>query len=290
MYIKKVYVYFSVLSIILFGLFLHVNKAAAQTNDFFLHFSDEAIQHGYTAEYNRADINSWGEFRLAIMPGLVNEPINLNLKEFDGSYLPTPEGLKLVSEYYIYDILREDQANKAPLSLNKPLVMAIKFHSDNYFRKKVYYWAKPLNKWVPLPSSADYVHGYVRAGSHLPFSPVAVFEDPSELEGVASWYNSSKYAFGAATNNYAIGTKLRVRNVDNNKTVDVEVVSTGPFGAGRVIDLTNRAFQQIEDKWRGLARVQVWPLEESVKVLGVDTSTPSTTIAEPKSAQPPLSL
>jgi D-alanyl-D-alanine carboxypeptidase len=69
-----------------------------------------------------------------------------------------------------------------------------------------------------------------------------------------------------------LGTKLRVRNVENNKTVDVEVVSRGPFGAGRVIDLVLTAFRQIQESWKGLAWVQVTPLDQAVRVLGVDTN------------------
>ncbi|MFA5052410.1 MAG: RlpA-like double-psi beta-barrel domain-containing protein, partial [Patescibacteria group bacterium] len=87
-------------------------------------------------------------------------------------------------------------------------------------------------------------------------------------------YASTKYKYGAATNNYPMGTKLRVRNVDTNAVVDVEVVSTGPFGEGRVIDLTKTAFQAIARTTAGLARVQVTPLSPDAKVLGVDTSAP----------------
>lgn len=271
------------LSIIAFGVFSVSVAHAIESESLLLNFTDEAIRSGYTAEFNVQEGAQWGDFRLAIMPDLVNERIDLEMKQFDGIGLPTPEGMRLVSDYYIYDILREDQENKDPLELNKPFIVSLKFDSDTYFRKKVFFWIKPLQQWREMPSSVDYENRYVRGYSHLPFSRIAVFEDPTELEGRASWFRSSRVTYGAASNNYPMGTMLRVRNVDNNKTVDVEVMSTGPFADGRVVDLTLPAFQQIEERWKGLARVQVWPLEKEVQVLGIDTIgvEPTLSVSEP---------
>lgn len=241
-----------------------------------LPFNDEAIQRGYTAEFNKQSGAAWGDFRLAIVPNLVNERITLVMKQFSGDYLPVPEGLKLVSDYYIYDILREDQAHKDPLILNRPFILAVKFHSDNFFRKKIYFWASNEQEWRALPSSVDYVNGYVRAFSHLPFSRIAAFEDVSELEGKATWYRSTRYQYGAATNHYPLGTRLRVHNVDNNRDVTVEVVSTWTNAdPSRVVDLTLPAFEQIGEREKGWARVQVIPLDNATQVLGVDTTLPA---------------
>lgn len=246
-----------------FGMPLH-----ASAPDLAVRLNTEAVQRGYTVE------NADATIRLGIAPNLVSEPVTVVLKQFDGTDLPTPANLRLVSGYYIYDILRDNQQKANPLILTKPFVVAVRFDSPNFFRKKIYYWANEQRGWVILPSTVDYAGHYVRAYTHLPFSRIAVFEDPSELEGVASWFRSSKATYGAATNNYPIGSRLRVRNVDDNKTVDVEVISTGPFGAGRVIDLTLPAFKMLEESWRGLVRVQVVPLNQDVKVLGVDVDKP----------------
>jgi len=260
------------------------NTGCFEDENLFLYIDADTIKKGYTAEINQWSHSEWGDFRVAIVPDLVLEPVYLNVKRFNSSELPDPEGLRRVSDSYIYDILREDQENKEPLNLQKPFVISLKFNSDNLFRKKIYYWNNPTQDWIQLPSSADYINGYIRAYSHLAFSRVAVFEDTDELEGKASWYRSTRYTYGAACNNYPMGTKLRVRNVDNGKVVDVEVVSTGPFDSSRVIDLILPAFQQIEESWKGLARVQVWPVEEEVQVLGVDTiaQEPQSQVAEPR--------
>lgn len=249
-----------------------------------MHFDEVTINRGYTAEYNTPDSGGWGTFRLAIVPNLVNEPVYLDLKTFDCDELPDPgNGLRRVSDCFIYDILREDQATKEPLILNRPFILSMKISEpSNYYRKRIYYWNAITEAWVPLPSSADYDNNYIRSFTHLPFSRVAVFEDSSTtpgygVEGVASWYRDTRYPYGAASNDYPLGTRLRVRNVDNGKTVDVEITSTGPFfpfSYRRVLDLTLNAFSDIAESWKGVARVQTWPLDSSGSVLGAETYAP----------------
>ncbi|MDP2684714.1 MAG: serine hydrolase [bacterium] len=268
------------LSIILFGVVLISNPADAFIEPQVITFTTEAIERGYTVNYNQTTHPEWGDFRVGILPNLVSEEITVETKQFDDN-LPNPPGLKRVSDYYIYDILRVDPNNQTPLYLNKPFAIALKFNGiSNYYRKRIYYWSGDYNiGWVPLPSSADYDNEYIRAFTHLPFSRVAVFEDSAEidnygLEGKASFLTWNRYPDGVASNDYPIGTKLRVKNVDNGKIVDVTVQSTGPFAdfnQRRIIDLSRTAFSQIEDTWKGLVRVQVWPIGDGVKVLGVDT-------------------
>ncbi|MFH1207826.1 MAG: RlpA-like double-psi beta-barrel domain-containing protein [Patescibacteria group bacterium] len=266
----KRYLILAVLSMVfLFG----ARQARAMPDPARLPFPAASIERGYTLEYDHAN------FRVAVMPNLVNEEITLDAKMFDCSEKAMPADLTLVSDCYLYDILRKDQAATAPLQFNRPLTVAIRFDSNTFYRKKIYYWANEKLSWVALPSSADYQNRYIRAFIHLPFARLAVFEDTRELEGVASWY-ASRFAYGAATNNYPMHTKLRVKNVDNGKSVDVEVVSTGPFGHGRVIDLTKTAFQAIAKTWSGLARVQVVPLSSNAVVLGID-DTAAPTAAKP---------
>lgn len=268
------------LSIILFGVVLITNSADALLEPQVVRFSAATIEKGYTIHYNQTTHPEWGNFLVGIYPNLVNEPVTVETKQFDDN-LPDPPGLKRVSDYYIYDILRTDPNNQTPLILNKPFAIAIKLNGiSNYYRKRIYYWSGDYDiGWIALPSSADYDNEYIRAFTHLPFSRVAVFEDSSEidnysLEGKATYLTWNSHPDGVASNDYPIGTRLRVRNVDNGKIVDVTVYSTGPyadFNQRKIIDLSRTAFSQIEDTHKGLARVQVWPIGDGVKVLGVDT-------------------
>ena len=276
----KRYSLFISLSIVFMAIIFVVNGASALEPQV-IRFDAATIERGYTIHYNQTTHPEWGDFLVGIYPNLVNEPITVETKPFDDN-LPDPPGLKRVSDYYIYDILRVDENNDDPLILNKPFAISIKINGiSNYYRKRVYYWGgdRETGSWIALPSSADYDNGYIRAFTHLPFSRIAVFEDSQAIdnygiEGKATFLSWPSQPYGVASNDYPIGTKLRVRNVDNGKIVDVTVQSTGPFAPfnqRKVIDLSRNAFSKIEDTWKGLARVQVWPIGDGVKVLGVDT-------------------
>ena len=74
--------------------------------------------------------------------------------------------------------------------------------------------------------------------------------------GKASWYAlTSKTASGERMNPAALtaahrtlpfGTKLKVTNQRNGKTVVVRINDRGPFVKGRVIDLSKAAAQQLD--------------------------------------------
>jgi rare lipoprotein A len=82
----------------------------------------------------------------------------------------------------------------------------------------------------------------------------------------ADKYQGRKTASGQRLNNSAMtaahktlpfGTRVRVTNIKNGKTVDVVINDRGPFVRGRVIDLARAAFVKIEDLRMGLADVEV---------------------------------
>jgi rare lipoprotein A len=52
-------------------------------------------------------------------------------------------------------------------------------------------------------------------------------------------------------------TWVRVRNLANDKTVDVRIIDRGPFVGGRIIDLSHAAAQQIALTGPGVAQVEV---------------------------------
>ena len=109
-------------------------------------------------------------------------------------------------------------------------------------------------------------------------SPAARIEQGEE--GLASWYGHpyhgrattsgeiyNMYDFTAAHRTLPFGTRVRVHNLENGRTVDVRINDRGPFVAGRIIDLSYSAAQSIG--MPGLARVQL-------QILGPETreSTP----------------
>jgi len=87
---------------------------------------------------------------------------------------------------------------------------------------------------------------------------------------VASWYgkkfNGKRTASGERFDMYAMtcahktlpfGTKLRVTNPDNNKSVIVTVNDRGPFIHGRQLDLSYGAAKQIGIVRQGVERVKI---------------------------------
>jgi rare lipoprotein A len=89
--------------------------------------------------------------------------------------------------------------------------------------------------------------------------------------GEASFYGTSedgyswkRTASGAIMNPNAhttahrylpFGTRLRVTNQDNGRSVKVTVLDRGPYVSGRSLDLSFAAFRQIASSSQGVARV-----------------------------------
>jgi rare lipoprotein A len=94
------------------------------------------------------------------------------------------------------------------------------------------------------------------------------------LEGIASYYaqdfhgkqtsNGETFdmnALTAAHRTFPFGTKVRVTNLENNKTVIVRVNDRGPFKEGRMMDLSMGAAKEIDLIRTGTARVRLDVLE-----------------------------
>jgi rare lipoprotein A len=61
----------------------------------------------------------------------------------------------------------------------------------------------------------------------------------------------------AAHKTLPFGTKVRVTNVENNKTVDVVINDRGPYVDGRIIDLSKSAAEELGYINKGLADVKI---------------------------------
>ncbi|MCW1930116.1 MAG: septal ring lytic transglycosylase RlpA family protein [Candidatus Kerfeldbacteria bacterium] len=124
-------------------------------------------------------------------------------------------------------------------------------------------WNADTSTWDDLNSTitADglRVQGEVIGQSGM----VGVFEAPKPEEatthsGKASWFSGNSInGYGSAMNIFPIGTKVRVTNTANNKTVETTIVSTGPFVPGRIIDLSKDAFNAISNTSVGVIDVVV---------------------------------
>lgn len=126
-------------------------------------------------------------------------------------------------------------------------------------------------------------------------------------QGVASWYKmGTRTASGerfdpmgitAAHPNLPFGTKVRVTHAGNGQSVVVRINDRGPFGGGRVIDLSLGAARQIGLHVAGVAKVKLQVLGSSADAAIAaalpqpkpDTATPEPAgVMEPVKAREPL--
>jgi rare lipoprotein A len=91
--------------------------------------------------------------------------------------------------------------------------------------------------------------------------------------GRASWYaltsitasgeRCNPNAMTAAHPSLPFGTKVRVDNLDNGKSVVVRINDRGPFVGGRIIDVTRAAAQSLGFIRAGTAKVRLTVLGQS---------------------------
>ena len=100
-----------------------------------------------------------------------------------------------------------------------------------------------------------------------------------KFSGIASWYgpkfHAKKTSNGEIYNMYAetaahktlpMNTVVRVTNLENGKSTVVRINDRGPFVAGRIIDLSNKAAHAIDMVKKGTAKVRVTVLGFNGKI------------------------
>ena len=91
--------------------------------------------------------------------------------------------------------------------------------------------------------------------------------------GEASWYGPKFHgkttasgetydqeALTAAHASLPLGSKVRVTNLSNGKSVEVEITDRGPFAENRIIDVSRAAAKALEMKDSGTTKVRLEPL------------------------------
>jgi rare lipoprotein A len=106
------------------------------------------------------------------------------------------------------------------------------------------------------------------AKKHIPFSSDKnAAAPPATASGLASFYTEgtqtangerfNTHAFTAAHPTLPFGTRLRVTNLATGRQVIVRVNDRGPFVAGRVVDLSYSAAENLGMVGRGIAKVKL---------------------------------
>jgi rare lipoprotein A len=91
--------------------------------------------------------------------------------------------------------------------------------------------------------------------------------------GIASFYSTktgtktasgeklNDSAFTAAHKTLKFGTKVKVTNLSNKKSIIVKINDRGPFVRGRIIDLSKAAAISLGFYRKGLTKVRIEPLK-----------------------------
>lgn len=89
------------------------------------------------------------------------------------------------------------------------------------------------------------------------------YHDKFNGKKTASGKRFDNKKLSAAHRKFPFGTKLRITNEANGKSVIVEVIDRGPFARGREIDLSKRAFMEIaSNKSSGAVIVKIEELRK----------------------------
>ena len=111
-----------------------------------------------------------------------------------------------------------------------------------------------ITEWDYLPGQnltrgelCDIIYRYMNAPftGEIEFGKATYYGYSYDGVNTSSGTPLEAYGFMAAHKTLPFHTWVRVTNLANNLSVDVEIVDRGPYGEGRVIDLTPYAFEQI---------------------------------------------
>jgi rare lipoprotein A len=96
-----------------------------------------------------------------------------------------------------------------------------------------------------------------RAGGSIETGKASYYANKYHGRATASGERFDTNELTAAHKTLPFGTRVRVTNLDNGKSVTVRINDRGPFVKGRVIDLSLAAAKRIDMINAGLANVEV---------------------------------
>ncbi len=208
-------------------------------------------------------------------------PINSAWQDTTPDSEPVNPGWERMSPWYA------DAGETATSSL-----IQINYFSPSDSIKEIFSYNSETKKWQAWSSVDDRKTGMVSATVPTDQN-VALFIKPDSLAfGTASWYRFKGGLF-AASPDFPKGTKLKVTNLDNKKSVVITVNDYGPERdklPNRVVDLDLVAFEKIAKKSAGLINVQVEPAALAVPATSASpavSAVPTSTPAVPKNVAKP---
>lgn len=95
----------------------------------------------------------------------------------------------------------------------------------------------------------------VKEAERVKTSVVSFYHDNFNGKKTASGEKFDNSDLTAASKTLPFGTRVKVTNVTNGKSVIVRVNDRGPYVKNRALDLSKEAFRQIANTGRGLVKI-----------------------------------
>ncbi|MDD4900678.1 MAG: RlpA-like double-psi beta-barrel domain-containing protein [Patescibacteria group bacterium] len=233
------------------GFVYAAESQAPAENRYYMNINKATADKGYAIKAFDGQVN------LSLPKGAVKDASGVEISKVDEA-MGLPWQLNKLSGIFQFEFL-----NKAAYDGKKSLIIEIKYHQNSNYYKQIYFYDKNYASWRPLVCQDLFNKSAVRCAINFDFARLAVFDNPNALVvGKASWYSYKKGNFTASPD-FPKGSKLRVYNLDNGKSVDVVVNDFGPerkLFPDRVVDLEKTAFQKISSVKKGTIKIRVEPL------------------------------
>lgn len=159
-----------------------------------------------------------------------------------------------------------------PFFATKREIPAVFFHTENEFLPRFLGFCRAFDVTGEEGRMPNPIRSFVTALLFGVASLGSLGEVLAET-GRASWYSmTSRTASGercnpgaltAAHRSLPFGTKVKVENLKNGKSVVVRINDRGPFVGGRIIDVTKAAAHKLGMVASGTARVRLTVLQSS---------------------------
>jgi hypothetical protein len=190
-------------------------------------------------------------FTLVITPKLLNADTAVAIQSYKTDGLVFPVGWQVVSKIYEFSFASANGVN-----YQQSTIMQISSESDIMNVKRIFIWDEKNNEWREM-ASTTLNSKTVRAKVSLNGGKFVLLQSEKIMElGAASWYKY-KNCDCAASPDYPKGTRVRVTNLDNGKSLVVKINDWGPERdkhPNRVIDLDKTAFKKLGSLSRGLLK------------------------------------
>lgn len=228
----------------------------AKEGNFSVSLDKPTLKKGYTIQTKDQGLT------MGLWPETLKEPVKISIQNLGKEGWKVPEDKNLISDLWVFGIANfpEFTTNNHGLVFQKSFDLVLKYQTENNSTKHVYIYNHQLGKWSKIINTGiNEEKQTIRIKLKMPYAQIAILEE-KPLFGIASWFPTNltpRDPWGCASNEYDLGTKVRVTNLENNKSFITTIISRGPYVEGRIIDLTGQAFSQIANVRQGLIEVKV---------------------------------